>query len=242
MIPKQYLLSEEFDYSRTIAADVGPRYAANMGWPTAPLSSAPAHPDAVLVVDNRITERECLFVEQHIATRKNVVVLKIVDPFEEFCRNHSYYRLLFRVRQAPNVYFLSTYRPSEVVEDLDRLTERKKLVFVPYASVDTLNLTPDQRSRFPGVILPGALSKSIYPFGCGYSMTTAKSLIGNRLGEYRRCGACAKPRDIRITRGFSVVWASGSGVAGAGSRVAGRSRWPRRAGTVRPSLRPLSSA
>ena len=126
---KIFLLSDNFDYSRMICNDAGPSYAANMGWEWDTLSNAKKYSDYVNIVDRRITEQDCYKLTAFIATNKDTkFFFGIGDPFKERKR-HFYISFLNSIKHYHNVYFLTTYIPSEIVKTLDDSTRRKKMFF-----------------------------------------------------------------------------------------------------------------
>ena len=116
------------------------------------------------VVDNRLSERECeLLVAAIEANPETPFVLKVIDPYYEWCRDHWYYRMLFAVARCPNVRFLSPYVPAELVADLDRASGGDRLVVIPYAYPADVE-QPAGGDRKPRVIFSGSQHRAVYPF------------------------------------------------------------------------------
>ena len=167
---KQYLISSDLDYSRSISPAAGPVYAERMGWPVLHFDDVFGDEgivgvsEAWTVVDNRLSERECeLLVAAIEANPEPPFVLKVVDPYYEWCRDHWYYRMLFAVARRPNVYFLSPYVPAEVVADLDRASGGGRLAVIPYAYPADVE-QPAGGDRKPSVIFSGSQHRAVYPF------------------------------------------------------------------------------
>jgi len=161
---KILLLSHDFDYSKMITYDAGPGYAASMGWKYDFIDKISHYLDIINIIDNRITEVECYNLQKYIISHKNTnFLLKVVDPIEESCWGHWYYKFLFRVKDFENVFFLSTYIPSEVVKTLDDATNNNKMVFIPYAFNDIYNFKNSNEQRIKKIVFSGAQNKYIYP-------------------------------------------------------------------------------
>jgi len=145
---KTYVLSSEFDYALTIFDDCGPGYAKDMSWDYTFLADIHSYQDYINIIDQRMTAPECLHLENYIGNHKNTIfLLKVVDPYHDLCRKHWYYQFLFRVKNLSNVFFLTVYRPAEIVAELDHSTGSKKLVVIPYAFVhrNRISNTPERR-------------------------------------------------------------------------------------------------
>ena len=165
-----YVLSSDLDYRQSISPAAGPVYAERMGWPTLRFDDVFGSGGEVIetegwmVVDNRLSERECEILEDAIAANPEALfLLKVIDPYYEWCRDHWYYRMLFAVALRPNVWFLSPYVPAELVADLDRASGGHRLVVVPYpypADVEQ----PAAGDRTPSVIFSGNQHRAVYPF------------------------------------------------------------------------------
>ena len=173
---KILLLSKAFDYSNVITVDVGAGYAKNMTWDYDDLSQISSYQDSINIIDNRITELECEFLEQYILFHPDVVfLLKVIDPFKEWCQNHWYYRFLFRVKDCQNVFFLSTYLPAELVENLNVSTGSKKMVFIPYAFNDTYAITTELDKRHNQIIFSGNQDRYVYPYRYQFSQSVRRN-------------------------------------------------------------------
>ncbi|MEP0548299.1 MAG: hypothetical protein ABJF88_15285 [Rhodothermales bacterium] len=167
---KQYVISSDLDYSQSISPAAGPVYAERMGWPVLSFDEAFGSEFEILcsegwtVVDNRLSERECEILTASIEANPEMpFVLKAIDPYYEWCRDHWYYRMLFAVARRPNVYFLSPYVPAEVVADLDRASGGDRLVVVPYAYPADVE-QPAGGGRKQQVIFSGNQLRTVYPF------------------------------------------------------------------------------
>ncbi|OLP16363.1 hypothetical protein BST81_21470 [Leptolyngbya sp. 'hensonii'] len=160
---KILLLSDEFDYAKMITHDAGPGYAGKMGWTCTFLEKRSHYLDHVNLIDSRITERECEILEDHIATHQETLfVPKIVDP-GGYYREHWFYRFLFRIKDRENVYYLSTYPPTDLVKELDDATGNRKMVFIPFPFQDSYTIDPALSPRHKQVIFSGARHPHIYP-------------------------------------------------------------------------------
>lgn len=167
---KRYLISSDMDYSKSISPAAGPVYAGRMGWSALRFDDVigakakEADPKGWTVVDNRLSERECeLLVAAIEANPEEPFVLKVIDPYYEWCRDHWYYRMLFAVARRPNVWFLSPYVPDELVADLDRASGGDRLVVIPYAYPLDVE-QPLGGNRKPSVIFSGNQHRAVYPF------------------------------------------------------------------------------
>ena len=65
-------------------------YAGSLGLRTIPLDELAQKDNAVFIVDNRISARECSFLEEIIKGRDIPIILKIVDPVYLTANNHPY--------------------------------------------------------------------------------------------------------------------------------------------------------
>ena len=160
-----YMLSEDMDYSRSISPAAGPVYAARMGWTTASLGDVEERESGWVAVDNRLSEPECEALIDLVARKPDVrFLVKVIDPYEEWCRGHHYYRALFRLKDLPNVSFLSPYVPKEVVKDLEQASGRGRLVVVPYPYPveHEVDVPLDDRQR--DVIFSGNQHPHVYPY------------------------------------------------------------------------------
>lgn len=165
MIPKSYVLSGAFHYERTIVPDQGPAYAAAMGWPTLPLDALREAPPGVCVIDQRITEGEGARLQTWLRTRASPspVLLKVVDPYPEYTRDHPYYRLLFAVVNLPGVHFLTVYEPRERTEELRQQCTTSRMLWLPYAYVASAEREVPMAGRRRRVLLTGAMEPGVYP-------------------------------------------------------------------------------
>lgn len=167
---KPYLISSDLDYSLSISPAAGPVYAERMVWPTLRFDevfgfeSAAIVTEKWMVVDNRLSERECeLLVAAIMANPERSFVLKVIDPYYEWCRGHWYYKMLFDVAKRPNVWFLTPYQPAELVSDLDRVSGGNRMAVIPYpypADVEQ----PLGGERKPRVLFSGNQHRDVYPF------------------------------------------------------------------------------
>lgn len=160
---KIYILSNSFDYANTISPAAGPYYAKQMGWKTDNLNNIQNYTESINIIDNKMTEIDCFELEQHISKNLDTVYLMIiVDPFYHHNENW-YYLFLDKIKKRNNVLFLSKYRPSEWVEDLNVETNRSKLVVVPHPFFDPFKISNNFDLRAKKIIYSGALNSKIYP-------------------------------------------------------------------------------
>ncbi|MBI4783114.1 MAG: hypothetical protein HY785_17605 [Oscillatoriophycideae cyanobacterium NC_groundwater_1537_Pr4_S-0.65um_50_18] len=175
---KILLLSKAFDYANVITIDVGSGYARSMGWSYDDLTQINSHQDKINIIDNRITESECCFLEEYIVSHPDVFfLLKVIDPFKEWCQNHWYYRFLFRVKDRRNVYFLSTYLPAELVQELNEATGGEKMVCIPYAFNDTHAVDPRLSNRTHQIIFSGNQDRYVYPYRYQFSQSVRRNVF-----------------------------------------------------------------
>jgi len=159
---KIFLLSESFNYSRMITHDAGVGYAQRMGWEQAKLKDWQQYSDRLIIIDNRITEAECEWVENLILQQRDTpFMLRVIDPYLAN-RDHPYYRLLFQVKERPNVRYLSPYQPTELVAEL-RDVVGDRMVILPYPFVAEDNVDTGMRERRRQMIFSGARHPHIYP-------------------------------------------------------------------------------
>lgn len=162
---KVIILSQDFKYSNMITYDAGPGYAELMGWQYDYLNNIQLYSNSIIIIDNRISELECFKLQEYISEHKNLYfLLKIVDPCEEWCRNHHYYRFLFEIKDHQNVFFLTVYEPAELTKEINDLTDNKKMIFVPYAFNDTYKLKNALSSRKKKIVFSGNLDPYVYPY------------------------------------------------------------------------------
>ncbi len=162
---KIFILSKEFDYAKMITYDAGPNYALGMGWQSDYLDNISLYQNSIVIIDNRITEPECFKLEKYIESNKTIFFLcKVTDPFEEWCRNHYYYKFLFRIKNLINVFFLTTYIPQEVVKDLEVSSLGKKMIFIPYPFNDNFNIKDNLTNRTKKILFSGNQDRFVYPY------------------------------------------------------------------------------
>ncbi|MGH7884941.1 MAG: hypothetical protein ACRENO_04505 [Thermodesulfobacteriota bacterium] len=160
-----YLLSDIFDYSLTIAPDVGKTYAEQMNWDSDYIKFIESYKDHINIIDNRITSEECDFFYEYLKKNSSTIFFfKVIDPYYEFTKNHNYYKFLFAIKNENNVFFLTPYIPSEIVKDLDIETNRKKVFILPYPFYEEKIYTFDPENRIKKIIFSGSRLKSIYPY------------------------------------------------------------------------------
>lgn len=164
-VAKLYVVSSALDYGLTIAADGGPAYAARIGWPWIDFASLHTSAAQCLIFDPRLSPAECATMPQLIdEASDHLFVFRVVDPFEESCRNHHYYRMLFAMVDRPNVAYLSAYTPAEVVKDLRDRCGRSRFLILPYAYPAAEELTLDAPFvRRRSIVLSGAQNRQVYP-------------------------------------------------------------------------------
>lgn len=162
---KIYLLSNEFDYSKRISADGGPRYSESMLWQSDYLVNIKQYQDYVNIIDRHITKSDCHVLEEYIIANKQVnFLLTVSDPYVEYYRDNHYYKFLFRVKDLTNVFYLSKYIPTEIVQEINELTNYKKMVFIPYSFVDKYQVSGNLLERDKKIIISGADDPGIYKY------------------------------------------------------------------------------
>lgn len=160
---KIVLLSESFNYSQMITYDAGVGYAQRMGWECAGLSQWQQYHDRLNIIDCRISETECEWLEDLIQRKQQMrFILRVVDPYYS---NHSqaYYRLLFRIKDRENVHFLSPYQPTELVKQLQETADDRKVIWLPYPFTAENNINTGIQARRKQVIFSGARNPHLYP-------------------------------------------------------------------------------
>ncbi|BAY33456.1 hypothetical protein NIES2107_53520 [Nostoc carneum NIES-2107] len=162
---KTIILSQDFNYFNMITYDAGPGYANQMGWKYDYLNNINLYSNSIIIIDNRISELECFKLQEYIAGHKNIFfLLKVVDPCEEWCRNHYYYHFLFRIKNLSNVFFLTVYYPSELTKEINDSTGNKKMIFIPYAFNDTYSIKNELSNRNKKIVFSGNLDPHVYPY------------------------------------------------------------------------------
>ncbi len=159
-----YLLSERFDYKKTIHADAGPGYARRQQWPSAPLSRlAACAPLGPTLIDNRITEEETAAISRLLpALVRHPVYIKVVDPYWEHIRS-PYYRWLLGLTKFPNVCFLGPYQATALTALLRELSRPDAYVHLPYAYESARELPLDAAGREKFIAFSGAVHPDFYP-------------------------------------------------------------------------------
>ena len=171
---KTYLMSSDLDYALMISPAAGPTYAKRMGWATVdvdtltrgkePASLREATGEGAVIVDNRITERECHALVEHLnCDTETPFLFRVIDPYYEWCRDHWYYRMLFAVAERPNVGFITPYTPAELVAELGQASGRDRLLVVPYPYPEDIEQPLDDDRR-PDIIFSGNQHRRVYPF------------------------------------------------------------------------------
>jgi hypothetical protein len=146
-----------------ITYDAGSGYAQRMGWEYSGLDKWKQYRDYLNIIDCRISEAECEWVENLIQQqRQTQFVLRIVDPYYS-CHSQAYYRLLFRVKDWENVRFLSPYQPTELVKQLQEAAGDRKVIWLPYPFIVENNVTTNMAGRRKQVIFSGARNPHLYP-------------------------------------------------------------------------------
>lgn len=160
-----YLLSDEFDYSRMISSAAGPDQAERNRWEIDYWSNVSDHLDKWIIVDNRLTEPECEQAPEIIARHPDTpFCFAVIDPYEEWCRDHWYYRLLFRVAGEENVFYLSKYNPEEVVEEIRQRAGREKMAVVPYPYPSQQEVSTPWSERKNKIFFSGNQDAEVYPY------------------------------------------------------------------------------
>lgn len=161
-----YLVSSTFDYDATICTDYGPAYGRHMGWSVAGLDDAETVVDdmPVVLVDTRYDEAECERLKALVrAHRETTFGFSVIDPFH-WVVERPYPAMLFELKHEPNVFFLSRYRPKEVVQDLIDGAGPEKLVVIPYAYVPPAQPINGFEQRHWRLIHSGRHNASKYPY------------------------------------------------------------------------------
>lgn len=160
----RYLLSEQFPYEKTIAADAGPSYARRQAWTTHPLSELRALvPHGPVVVDNRATESEMAeVVRGATALPCHPIYVKVVDPHWE-CIRQPYYQWLLKLSRLSNVCFVGPYQPTRFTQMLSELSHAEAYLNIPYGyeSAKELPLALPARRKF--LVFSGATHAEYYP-------------------------------------------------------------------------------
>ncbi|WP_035992814.1 hypothetical protein [Leptolyngbya sp. KIOST-1] len=165
---KIYIVPLQFDSSKLITRATGLKYASDMTWDCDTIDHLDRHTDKLNIIDCRITEAECEFLENYISQHKTTpFMLTIADPYESKCKDHWYYKMLFRVKNMPNVTFLTKYLPAEIVKTLQDSIPEDKMVFIPYPFVDSYSSSSNFKHRRKKVIFSGSIG-SIYPYRCRF--------------------------------------------------------------------------
>ena len=148
-----------------ISPAAGPEQARRNEWETDFLSNVSDHLGKWILIDNRLTEKECEHVFEIVEThRSTAFCFAVIDPYEEWCRDHWYYQLLFSVAGKENVFFLSKYTPDEVVEDIRRQAGTDKMVVVPYPYPRKQEATTSWEVKDDKIFFSGNQDANVYPY------------------------------------------------------------------------------
>ncbi len=164
MSPTVYLLSERFDYTKTIHADSGPGYARRHRWTTAPLSALRSLAgNGPVLVDNRITDEETAMISSRLPSLGGLpIYVKVVDPYWEWIRN-PYYQWLLSIARFPNICFVGPYQATAFTALLARLAGEHAYLHLPYAYEEDRELPLDSVDRRELLAFTGATHPDFYP-------------------------------------------------------------------------------
>lgn len=186
---KIVFLSETFDYSQMITYDAGAGYAQRMGWEYAGLSQWQQYGDYLNIIDSKISEAECEWLEDLIQQQRHTqFALRTVDPYN-YHQNHPYYRLLFRMKNRENVYFITPYQPVEQIKQLQEAAGSRKVISLPYPFVAENSVATDLKERRKQVIFSGAKHPNLYPERHAFIATIRRSpLLWGKVHRLRHPG------------------------------------------------------
>ena len=157
-----YIISDEFDYNKVISAAAGYRYAEDMGFAYDTLSNINQHLDQIIIVDNRLTKKDCTLIRTVVEDNKETnFMFKIVDPHEVTIGH--YLKMLFELADYPNVKYLSTYTFAGNTKKLFSKVGPKRMVHIPYAFNPNKIVDNSFSKRKNKIILSGAKFKNLYP-------------------------------------------------------------------------------
>lgn len=159
-----YLLSERFDYGKTIHADAGPGYARRHRWATAPLSAlSEAARHGPVIIDNRVTEEETVELTQKIPKlRRHPIYVKVVDPYWE-CVRQPYYHWLLTLTHQANVCFVGPYQATAMTGLIKLISGPARYLQIPYAYEEDRELPIDSGRRKGFLAFTGATHAEFYP-------------------------------------------------------------------------------
>jgi len=166
----RFIVSDTFDYSAKICADSGPLYAKSLGLEVIGASSAlDVEPGTYFIVDNTLDAAEVEIIRVLIDRQSSPVLLKVVDPY--WSRQNKppnplpYFKLIEEMADRSNVGILTTYEPSEWLEEIV-VQRQPKLLVLPYPylleSEQPLHAQAFSK-RLDKAILTGAKSRQKYP-------------------------------------------------------------------------------
>jgi len=162
---KVYLLSDDFDYSQMISPAAGPPQAKRYRWETDRLNHLGEHQGRWVLIDHRLTESECRRMPELVRKYPDTpFCFSIVDPYYEWCSDHWYYKMLFEVGGAENVFYLSKYEPSEVVKDLRDEVGPERMVVLHYAYPTAQEVNRDWAQKKEEIVFSGNLHTDVYPY------------------------------------------------------------------------------
>ena len=157
-----YLISSIFDYSKVIAGDVGPLFAADYGLKAVTLASDELASADYVIVDNRFDPSEFADLARHVKQTRATTLLKVVDPYYQH-RDSGWYRFVEGLVDHPGVHLALTYTPSELTALYLSRAEKTKCVFMPYVYNEEREVPLDHAGRMRRLALSGGDVPDLYP-------------------------------------------------------------------------------
>ena len=159
----RYILSSRFDYNSLISGAAGTPFAKDYGWQTAMLENLRDAPSDVAVVDHRFVPDEIDALREVITNSKITFVLRLVDPYFEYARDHWWYRFVSEMLDHSRVHIMLNYQPAEFTALLASCARRSQFLFAPYVYRRELELPGDHEKRVHAMLLSGAREPALYP-------------------------------------------------------------------------------
>jgi hypothetical protein len=158
-----YILSAKFDYDQLFQKDAGPSFASDYGWRVATLQELPDLQCQIAIIDPRMTSEELPELRAAMGRGRVIFVLRIIDPYWEYTREHWWCRFVDDMLDQPRCHVMLTYQPAEITALFAARARVSQFVFAPYVYHADSELPIDHESRSRALFISGACHASIYP-------------------------------------------------------------------------------
>jgi hypothetical protein len=159
-----YVLSDRFDYQRTIVPDRGPVFAEDYGWTSLSLVDAKTTDFDVAVIDQRLLPEELDGLQRLIAEKKKATfVFRLCDPYWEYSKNHWWYRFVSDSIDQPRLHVMLNYQPAEITALFASKARRSQFILAPYVYRPEMELPLNHEDRRHSILFSGAMHRWQYP-------------------------------------------------------------------------------